>query len=658
MWKSLRTKLTVVIVLLFVVALGTLAALNYWQAKKVIQQNIETNLVETTQAEAAKISSTLAASQTELMTMARTPILASGDATAIQSYLYSEATNNRVLYEALLWSDINGNFVDAFGGTGSIANAPFFQPALKGQPFIFGPTIAEKTGNPVVIIAVPVKNATQQTGIVLGIVNVSAVAKIVDNIKICETGSAHIIQNNGTIVFHPIKERLNKNILTDSNTPPGLKAIAERAIKGETGVNQYDLGSMNTYIAYTPIQGTNWSIVVNVPVSEATSQLSAFAWISIFTIIVVLAIVIAVIYFFAIKITKPLITLEAAANSIASGNLSLASLNITTEDELGRVATAFETMVNNLRTLVHQISSSSGQVAAASEELTANAEQSAQASNQVAISITDVAAGTDNQSNAVNNALILVKNITASAQTEAAQSKNTAAIVNQAVESANTGNKAVITAISQMTSIRQTVDNSAQVVAELGESSKEIGQIVETISGIASQTNLLALNAAIEAARAGEQGKGFAVVAEEVRKLAEQSQEAAKQITTLISDIQSKTTEAVISMTNGTQEVRRGTEVVDQAGTAFRDIDHNLKEAAVMAQKATNAMDQQVKLSLDVLTAIEQVNKISQEISSQSQNISAATEEQSASMEEIASSSQHLAMLAEELRIAINQFKM
>jgi methyl-accepting chemotaxis protein len=230
-------------------------------------------------------------------------------------------------------------------------------------------------------------------------------------------------------------------------------------------------------------------------------------------------------------------------------------------------------------------------------------------------------------------------------------------IVSRAVGVVGEGNKAVDTAISQMTSIRQTVDNSAKVVAELGESSKEIGQIVETISGIASQTNLLALNAAIEAARAGEQGRGFAVVAEEVRKLAEQSQEASNQITRLISDIQNKTYDAVIAMDGGTKEVRQGTEIVDQAGRAFKEIDGHVKEVASLAQGMANGLTKLAENSQVVLEAVEETKGISEKISSQAQDISAASQEESASMDEIAASSQHLAQVAEQLQLIVAKFK-
>jgi len=656
--KSLRLKLTIIMILLFVISLCTLAGLNYWQAHKLIQKNIETQLVETAQASAIKIGSTLSTSRTELTTMARSPILSSGNLNAIQSYLYAETSNNKDLYEAISWCDVNGKSLDAFGATRDNAQAPFFQPALSGQTIIFGPSTAEKTGKRVVVIATPTKNAGQITGVLFGIINIESLTTIIDNIKVGETGYAYVLQNDGTTIFHKDNSQLNNNVLNDSKLPQTLKAIVEKTIKGETGVGQYELNGTSKYIAYTPIPGTTWSISVNEATAEAASQVSALAWSSLLTIIIVLILVNIVIYFIARQITKPLTTLETAANNIASGNLSLTNLNITTQDELGRVARAFETMVGNLRSLVQHISTSSDQVAASSEELSANSEQSAQASLHITESITDTAQGADKQATSVADALTLVKNISSSAQSEAEKTNGAVTILNQAVAAANTGNKAVTTAINQMTSIRETVDSSAQVVTELGERSKEIGQIVETISGIASQTNLLALNAAIEAARAGEQGKGFAVVAEEVRKLAEQSQDAAKQITTLISDIQSKTDEAVLSMTSGTQEVRRGTEVVDHAGTSFRDIDQHLKEAAKITQEAANAMSSQAQLSIKLLEAIEEVNSISHSISSQAQTVSATTEEQSASMEEITSSAHHLATLAEELKVAVQKFEM
>ena len=212
-------------------------------------------------------------------------------------------------------------------------------------------------------------------------------------------------------------------------------------------------------------------------------------------------------------------------------------------------------------------------------------------------------------------------------------------------------------AVVQMAHIEQTVIASAQVVAKLGDRSKEIGQIVDTISGIAGQTNLLALNAAIEAARAGEQGRGFAVVAEEVRKLAEQSQEAAKQIATLIGEIQSETDQAVVAMNNGTREVKLGAEVVNASGQSFQEITGLVMQVSGQVKEISAAIEQMASGSQQIVESVKQIDELSKTASGEAQTVSAATEEQSASMEEIASSSQALANLAQNLRQAVSKFQ-
>ena len=227
----------------------------------------------------------------------------------------------------------------------------------------------------------------------------------------------------------------------------------------------------------------------------------------------------------------------------------------------------------------------------------------------------------------------------------------------RAVDKAKEGDKSVVKAISQMAHIEQTVNNSAQVVARLGERSKEIGQIVDTISGIAGQTNLLALNAAIEAARAGEQGRGFAVVAEEVRKLAEQSQEAAKHIAALISEIQGDTDKAVVAMGEGTREVKIGTEVVTTAGKAFEEIATLVTNVSGEVKKVSAVMQQMADGSQQIVTSMKEIDGYSKAAVGQAQTVSAGTEEQAASMEEIASSSQSLAKLAQDLNVAVSKFR-
>ena len=360
-------------------------------------------------------------------------------------------------------------------------------------------------------------------------------------------------------------------------------------------------------------------------------------------------------FFSARGITRPINSLVNTARQIAAGNLAQ-QVEIQRNDEIGELQKSFKTMVENLREVVSQVQSNAQQVAAASEELTASAEQSAQASGQVALSITDVAQGAESQLKAADEAVAVVEQMSAGIQQIAANTNMVAATSNKTSNAATKGGKAVDTAINQMNAIEKTVEQSAQVVAKLGERSKEIGQIVDTISSIAGQTNLLALNAAIEAARAGEQGRGFAVVAEEVRKLAEQSQTAAKQIADMIGEIQGDTDQAVAAMEAGTQEVSVGTEVVNGAGMAFKEIVALISQMSSQIHEISTSIQQMADGSQQIVTAVQNINKVSQETSNNTQTVSAATEEQSASMEEIASSSETLAKMADDLQGAVQRF--
>ncbi|MBU2700115.1 methyl-accepting chemotaxis protein [Sporomusaceae bacterium BoRhaA] len=356
-------------------------------------------------------------------------------------------------------------------------------------------------------------------------------------------------------------------------------------------------------------------------------------------------------------ITKPLNTMVFVCKEFAAGDFRDKPRKLARKDEIGQLADALADMRSSLRVLMKNVNESAEHLAASSEELTASADQSAQAANQVAGSITDVAKGAEQQLDAANNTSAIVQQMSASIQQVAANANEVAGQSVQAANKANEGNKSIDKAVNQMTNIKETVNTSAKMVTKLGERSKEIGQIVDTISGIAGQTNLLALNAAIEAARAGEQGRGFAVVAEEVRKLAEQSQEAAKQIATLISEIQGDTDKAVIAMNNGTQEVQLGSEVVNVSGQAFQEISTVIMHVSDQVKEISDAIEQMAIGSQQIVGSVKQIDELSKKAAGEAQTVSAATEEQSASMEEIASSSQALAHLAMDLREVVSKFQ-
>lgn len=366
---------------------------------------------------------------------------------------------------------------------------------------------------------------------------------------------------------------------------------------------------------------------------------------------------------FAVKISKklsqPLIETTARLTTFAKGDFSIAKASDVEnrQDEFGQMARALSIVHKNMHDLIKQISNSAQHVAAAAEELTASSQQSSTVSSQVADSITKVAGSCSTQLTCVADAHHKVEEMSTDMEEIASNVVTSNEQIHAAADAANTGNSSVENAVNQMTLIESAVNSSAMVVAKLGERSKEIGSIVDTISGIAGQTNLLALNAAIEAARAGEQGRGFAVVAEEVRKLAEQSQEAAKKIATLIGEIQAETSRAVVAMSEGTEQVKLGTGVVTNAGETFMTISCLIGCIAEQSSQMEEILNNMATDTTLVVNSVQEIDKMSKNVASEAETVSAATEQQAASMHEIADASQSLAVMAQDLQEAIGKFK-
>ncbi|MGX2961256.1 methyl-accepting chemotaxis protein [Peribacillus sp. JNUCC 23] len=359
-----------------------------------------------------------------------------------------------------------------------------------------------------------------------------------------------------------------------------------------------------------------------------------------------------------VSIIKPLTILNEQMRDIAQGEADLTkAIIIKNKDEFGEFAATFNQFIASLREIIQQIGRSSKQVAASSHEFTANAEESKATSEIVSTAMQEISDSSNHQSSMTEKGLGSVKSALLGIETI---SSNTNAVAEASLvmkKQAENGSQSIQQVGEQMENIHVSVDLADEGVHSLANRALEINNFTSIINDIANQTNLLALNAAIEAARAGESGKGFAVVAQEVRKLAEQSNDSANQINEVVQSIQQETSETVTNIKIVKENVLSGLELSTEAESQFKEIIDFIDQVSSQIQEIASA-SQQLSSGFGIVSrSIEEISNTTKESAGHTDEIAQATEEQLAAMEEILVAALSLSSLSEELQELTSRFK-
>lgn len=694
MLRTIKSQLMLIVVLIVVLSFGVSSLVNYY----VISTDYEIQIKNTHQS----FASTLATNVQQLVQNAYNiteDIALNSDVISFDPEKQKKVMVNvaqRFPYFDLVYvQDLIGDqTARSSGNLGNRANRWWFKKFMaEKKPFVSQSyyTVSGSGDMTVTSIYFGIYDGDTLRGIQGTDLKLNAIQEMIDKFSVGQDSYAYVLDGDGVVIAHPDKNQVTEvtnyktlkktavvkdaqgnvtkdakgNQLTeekDIKIPDGLRDITEKVLQGQSGVGEFkDLDGNAIVSAYQSISlpGTSapWAVIT---IQKKDSAMAMVRNVTIKNSILGMLIIcfsILLMYWFSSRLTRPIAKMIKAMDAVAAGDFTTRIHDVFTNNEIGVMAKNLDQMILTLRNLVNQIVQCTEQVAAASEELSATAAENATAVNHVASAVSGVNDATLSQADAVSTTTNALERMSGSIQQVVAKTCMMNEITDESATLTLDGEKAISDTVNQMATISKAVNNSAEMIAQLGEQSKEISRFVSSISAIAGQTNLLALNAAIEAARAGEQGRGFAVVAEEVRKLAEQSQEAAKQIVTLVAHILEGTEKTITAMNQGTHEVGIGSEVISTAGRSFQAITSLITQLLAQEKEVSAAIKQITADNQQIVQTAHTFEQVSNETTSLVQDALAVTEEQTASMEEIANASCGLAKLSQHLENIVSKFK-